>query len=454
MNILGLTIGRTKTLLKKFSQSPLQPLSSRGGWWSIIRDPFPGAWQSNQEIRLDNVLVYSAVFACTTLIAADIGKLCLRLVKQEESGIWTETENPAYSPVLRKPNRFQVTQKFIEQWITSKLIHGNAYVLKERDQRGVVVAMYVLDPTRVIPLVATDGAVYYELRRDDLSGLAEENVTVPASEIIHDTMVALFHPLVGVSPIYACGTAALQGLAIQNNSQKFFTNGSTPGGVLTAPATISADTADRLKAYWEANYTGDNIGKVAVLGDGLTYEAMTVNAVDAQLIEQLKWTGETVCTCYHVPAYMIGIGPPPPYANVEPLVQQYYSQCLQSLIVSIEAHLDSGLQLKAPFGTEFDVNDLIWMNSDQKTTAAGKAISSGMAPNEVRQRYYQLPPVPGGEMPYLQEQNWPLRLLAARELPERVPTAPAPVDTDEPMNEEAALTLLLTKSADAGLLAA
>lgn len=457
MTILGLTIARTKTLQKGLQ---LQPLNSRGGWWSIVKEPFLGAWQTNQDIRLDSVLVYSAVFACTTLIAADIGKLCLRLVQRDDNGIWSEVESPAFSPVLRKPNRYQTTQKFIEQWIVSKLIHGNTYVLKERDQRGVVIAMYILDPTRVTPLVATDGAVYYELRRDDLSSLPQEQVTVPASEIIHDTMVALYHPLLGVSPIYACGVAALQGLAIQNNSQKFFTNGSSPGGILTTPNTIPQDVADRLKAYWETNYGGDNIGKVAVLGDGLTYEAMSVNAVDSQLIEQLKWTGETVCTCYHVPPYMVGIGPPPPYANVEPLVQQYYSQCLQSLIVSLEAHLDYGIELHRnpnKFGTEFDINDLIWMDSATKTKSAGESIRSGMSPNEVRQRYYGLGPVPGGEQPYLQEQNWPLRLLSARELPARQPTPPAPVaqpDDEPPMNEEAALALLLTKSAEAGLLAA
>ena len=112
-------------------------------------------------------------------------------------------------------------------------------------------------------------SVYYELKRDDFSGLPTDRLAVPASEIIHDTMVALYHPLIGVSPIYACAVAALQGLAIQNNSQKFFANGSTPGGVLTAPGVISQETADRLKAYWETEYTGDNVGKVAVLGDGL-----------------------------------------------------------------------------------------------------------------------------------------------------------------------------------------
>jgi HK97 family phage portal protein len=395
----------------------LQPLSGRGGWWSIISEPFMGAWQRNLEIRTENVLTYSAVFGCVTLIAADVAKLGLWLVEELKEGIWTRTSSASFSPVLRKPNRYQTRIKFIEQWITSKLLHGNTYVLKQRDQRGVVVALYVLDPTRVTPLVSTDGAVYYELRRDDLSGLPQEApITVPAREIIHDTMVALFHPLIGVSPIYACGTAALQGLSIQSNSSKFFSNGSQPGGVLTAPGTIEDTTAARLKAYWEAEFSGDNVGKVAILGDGLKYEAMAVSAVDSQLIEQLKWTGETVCTCFHVPAYMVGIGPPPPYANVGPLLQQYYSQCLQSLIACLELSLDEGLELPKPFGTEFDLDDLIWMDAGSRTKAAADGIGSGgLSPDEARKKYYGMGPVAGGDSPYLQQQYFSLKALAERD---------------------------------------
>ena len=285
MNILGLTIRRTKAGYEisrtKAIPQPLSTLSGRGGWWSVVREPFMGAWQTNQDIRTDTVLTYFAVFACTTLIASDIAKLCLRLVQQDSNGIWTETDSAAFSPVLRKPNHYQTIIKFLEQWVVSKLIHGNTYVLKERDARGVVTAMYILDPTRVIPMVAQDGSVWYELKRDDLSGLPNEAFTVPAREIIHDTMVALYHPLIGVSPIYACGLAATQGLAIQSNSQKFFSNGSNPGGVLTAPGAIAQETADRLKAYWDTSFSGDNYGKVAVLGDGLKYEGLVVNAVDS-----------------------------------------------------------------------------------------------------------------------------------------------------------------------------
>jgi HK97 family phage portal protein len=416
----------------------LLPLSGRGGWWSVLRESFLGAWQRNVDVNMDTVLTYFAVFACVTLIASDVAKLSLRLVEQDSNGIWTETESPAFSPVLRKPNRFQTIIKFVEQWIVSKLIHGNTYVLKQRDNRGVVVALYVLDPTRVTPLVAPDGGVYYELRRDDLSGLQKETVTVPAKDIIHDTMVALYHPLIGVSPIYACGVAAMQGLTIQGRSNTFFANGSRPGGVLTAPGNIEQATADRLKAYWDENFGGDNAGKVAVLGDGLTYEGMTQNAVDSQLIEQLKWTAENVCSTFHVPPYMIGVGPPPPYANIEPLLQQYYSQCIQSLLTNFETCLDEGIGIAQKidgrqFGTEFDIDDLIWMDTATKTKAALDSIgSAAMSPDEARKKYFGLGPIKGGQSAYMQQQNYSLEALAERDrnnpfAPKPTPGPPVPL---------------------------
>lgn len=429
MQFLGLTIARTRTLREALSPISSSGGASRssGGWMPVVREPYTGAWQQNVEITADTALSYYAVFACVTLISSDIGKLRLRLVAKDADGIWTETDNSAYSPVLNEPNRYQTTNKFIEQWMTSKLVHGNTFVLKERDLRGVVKALYILDPTRVTPLVAPDGSVYYQLSRDDLSGLSGQDVTVPASEIIHDLMVALFHPLVGVTPLYACGVSAQQGLTIQSSSNRFFATGSRPGGVLIAPGAISDENATRMKDYWETNFSGQNVGKVAVLGDGLKYEPMTISAVDAQLIDQLKWTAETICSAYHVPPYMVQIGPPPPYANVEPLVQQYYSQCLQALITAVEVSLDKGLELARPYGTEFDIDDLIWMDAATRTKAAHEAISAGaLSPNEARKKYFAVGPVPGGDSPYLQQQYYSLEALAARDNP-AVPSVPPSV---------------------------
>jgi len=426
------TITRTKGL-------QLAPLSGRGGWWPVsIAEPFLGAWQRDLSISMDTVLTYSTVFACETLIMSDLGKLCLRLVEKDGDGIWVETENPAYSPVLRKPNRYQNTSQFVETWTASKLNSGNTYVLKQRDGRQVVTAMYPLDPTKVTPLVTPQGAVYYELKRDDLSGLSAERLIVPASEMIHDRFNCLFHPLMGLSPIFACAVAARQGLAIQNNSSKLASNGSIPGGVLTAPGAIKDETALRLKAYWDSNFTGANVGKVAVLGDGLKYEAMAHTSVEMQLVEQLNMSSVAVCSAYHVPPYMVDVGPAPPYSNAEPIIQKYYNQCLQTLMKAIEDSLDEGLSLGPPnnkFGTEFDPDDLIWMDATAKAKAAQDGIGSGgMSPNEARKRYYALGPVTGGDSPMVQQQYYSLAALAERDaskpFAKPAPATPPAVEED------------------------
>ena len=447
MRLFGFEISRAPR--PSVSLSP--PAGTLGnGWFPVVRESFTGAWQQNAPpVTAPNALAYFAVYGCVTLIATDIGKLGLRLVAKNADGIWEETTNPAYSPVLRKPNRYQTIVKFVEQWITSKLTAGNAYVLKQRDARGVVSALYVLDPWRVTPLIAPDGAVYYGLKRDDLTGVADgltpgQDLIVPAREIIHDPMVTLFHPLVGVTPLFACGQAASQGLTIQTKSEQFFRGGSHPGGVLTAPGEIGEDQAQRIKTYWEENFTGANSGRVAVLGKGLKYEAMTVNAADAQLIEQLNWTAQQVCTCYHVPPALLDLGATASVTDLEALLQKYHSQCIQSLLTNFETSLDEGLDTGTTLGTEFDIDDLIWMVTATKVKAAAESIGAGaLSPDEARRKYFGLGKVQGGDTPYMQQQNFSLRALAKRDAddpfskPAPAPPA-APADTPPAADEAAA----------------
>lgn len=414
---------------------------NRTGWFRVF-ESFAGAWQQNVTVDRDLVLSYHAVYACMTLIAADIAKLRIKLVQQDpETSIWTEIRNSAYSPVLRKPNPYQNRIQFMENWVLSKLIRGNTYVLKVRDNRGVVVQMFVLDPTRVTPLVADSGEVFYQLMIDNMSGIQAE-VTVPAREIIHDRMNCLFHPLVGTSPIFAAGVAATQGIRIQDNSAQFFGNHSQPGGILTAPGAISDETAARLKEAWESGYTGKNAGKVAVVGDGLEYKPMAISAHDSQLIEQLRWTAEVVCSTFHVPPYKIGIGQMPTYNNIQSLNVEYYSQCLQKLIEDAELCLDEGLQTKEGVGTEFDLKGLLRMDSVTQMEMLDKGIKAGLLSPDEGRADLDLKPVPGGNTPYLQQQNYSLAALAKRDAqedpfgtakppqPEPVPEPPAN-DNDE-----------------------
>lgn len=385
-----------------------------GGWFSVIKESYPGAWQQNVELRRDTVLAYHAVFACITLITGDIAKMPAQYKRKGNNGIWRDADDKVISPLLAKPNGIQTRIQFIENWITSKLTRGNAYILKIRRTDGTVRELRVLDPDRVMPLVSDDGAVFYQLMADNITGITE-SVTVPAREIIHDRFNCLFHPLVGLSPIFACGIAAAQGHHIQTTNANFFKNGGKPAGIITIPGSISSDKIREIKQAWEAGYTGENSGKTAVLADGMSYTPLTVTASDAQVVEQLKLTAEIICSVFHIPLYKVGLGSTPTYNNIEALDQQYYSQCLQVLIESIELLLEEGLNLAANQSIEFDLNTLLRMDSSARYKAHSESIGGGwLAPNEAR-RKENLPPISGGDSPYLQQQNFSLEALARRD---------------------------------------
>ncbi len=409
--------------------------SSRGGWWPVIRESFTGAWQRSIVSSVDDALVNPTFWSCVTLIAGDVAKMRVKLMQEDADGIGTEISSPAYSPVLTKPNHYQNRIQFYLYWILCKLTRGNTYALKERDNRNVVTGLYLLDPTRCQPVLGPTGDVYYALGQDVLSGIDEARVIVPAREIIHDRMYTVYHPLVGLSPVFACGHAALLGTQIVRNTTKLFQNGTRLGGVLTAPGHIPVEVVERIEKYWKDNYRGEeNIGAIPVLGDGLGFSAPPMmNAVDAQLIDQLKWGDEKICSTFHVPPYMVGVGPMPSYNNIESLNQQYYAQCLQIIVESLELCLDEGLEFSnSSYGTEMDLDGLLRMDSATKMTTAKEGVQGGiLAPNEARKRFNLLP-VDGGNTPYLQQQQFSLAALDARDKAAPAPTSQSPTQTALP----------------------
>jgi HK97 family phage portal protein len=198
-----------------------------------------------------------------------------------------------------------------------------------------------------------------------------------------------------------------------------------------APGAISDETAKKLEEHWNTMFSGpDNIGKVAVLGDNLKYEKMEVmSAVDAQVIEQLKWDDEKIAATFHVPGYMVNVGQPPTGDGYEARQQQYYSQACQVLIEAMELCLAEGIGADvAGYDVEYDLEALVRMDAATKMKLTVDGIKGGIfTPNEGRQRW-NLPPIKGGDTVYLQEQDHSLSWLAERDALGPPPVVkPAPV---------------------------
>lgn len=396
-----------------FRKKSLIDVSNQGGWSPImgVHEPYMGAWQYGNELKRTDLTHFHAVFACVSLIATDIGKLRIR-TKSIQDGVLLPAKSRSQA-ILSHPNKHQTWQQFVENWVSSKLLRGNAYILKQRDLFGEVWQLWVLNPDRVKVLVSDTGEVFYQISTDKLYGLTE--TTVPASEIIHDRFNCFYHPLVGLSPLTACGISVGLGLSIQDGSKTLFGNNSRPSGILSVPTDIDQAKANKVKSDWQKAYSGVNRGGIAVLGSGAKYEPIAMSATDSQALEQLKMSGETVCSVFHVPAFKVGMGEAKAGQKVSDLNEIYYSDCLQHYIEAIENLLDEHLDLETGVECEADLSPLIRMDSTSQIMYLKEGTMSGIfSPNEARATL-GLPPVAGGESPLMQQQNYSLSALARRD---------------------------------------
>lgn len=183
------------------------------------------------------------------------------------------------------------------------------------------------------------------------------------------------------------------------------------------------------------------MGKTAILGGDLKYTPLSMKADEMEIIRHLEMTAEMVCSTFHVPPYKIGIGATPAYNNVQALNLEYYNSALHRPIEDVELCLDEGLEFKRNSndevvdGVEFDLTGLLRMDTKTQVEVLGEGVLKAIyAPNEAR-KLLNIKPTPGGDTPFLQQQMWPIQVLADRTIEDLEPVKEEVVE-EEPQESE------------------
>lgn len=144
-----------------------------------------------------------------------------------------------------------------------------------------------------------------------------------------------------------------------------------------------------------------------------------MSAEQSQLVEQLKLSDEDIARAFTMPLEKVNLAP----TNAEKaefVQRRYHADCLQRRLVKTEAALTEGLELPNVSGRTlrvwFERDDLLEMDTLTRIEAAERGIRAGLSPNEARVRWLDVGNTPGGDTPFLQQQNWPIELLAQRDL--------------------------------------
>ena len=355
---------------------------------------------SGKPVTLDAAIRQSTVFACVLVLTETIAALPLHVYKRlpDRGGKEIDSDHQLYGVLHTAPNPFMTSFAFWQAMIAGCLFHGDAYALIDGTSKAR--QLYVLHPPAVKPIMRPDG-LWYEVRSPNGRDVA----LYEASEVIYIPGLTLTG-YSGISTILRAAREAV-GLAIasEEHSSKFFQNGARVGGVLSTDGVLDKAARDRIKSAWAESQSGvANAYKTAVLEQGLKYQPIGMQSDHAQLLETRRFQVEEVCRVFRVPPVFAGDYTRSTFANTEQQDLHFSKHTITPWCVKIERELARKLFANDPTHfAEFNLDGLQRGDFQARVNGSSRGIQSAMfTPNEVR-GWFNLAPMPGGDMLYLQQ---------------------------------------------------
>ncbi len=286
-------------------------LERRSANWSIseldwLMERFLGGatLATGKALSTTETLQIDTVHACVSLLADATASLPLHLYRRlpKGQGRARAFDHPVYSLLHDIPNPEMTAYVYKETIVGHLALWGNHYSYIEYDDRGVnVVALWPLRPDRMQISRGEDKQLHYLYRLP--SGEQRE---LMRSEVFHIPYLS-FDGVLGMAPVEMARQSIGLAQAQEEYAARFFGSSANPGGILTHPKTLTDGARDRMKASWESLHKGlERSHRVAILEEGVTWQAIGIPPEQAQFLESRKYSVEAIARIFRVPLHMIG----------------------------------------------------------------------------------------------------------------------------------------------------
>ena len=357
---------------------------------------FFGSTSSGKAVNERTALQTTAVYACVRILAETIASLPLHTYRYTDRGKEKALEHPLYYLLHNEPNAEMTSFVFRETLMSHLLLWGNAYDQIIRDGRGQILSLYPLLTDKMTVDRAASGEIIYQYRTDrGVYALRRE-------EVLHIPGLG-FDGLIGYSPIAMAKNAIGMAIATEEYGASFFANGANPGGVLEHPGVVK--DPKRVRDSWNAVYQGSgNAHRVAVLEEGMKFQAIGIPPEQAQFLETRKFQINEIARIFRVPPHMLADLEKSSFSNIEQQSLEFVKYTLDPWVIRWEMAIQKALFLpseKKQYFVKFNLDGLLRGDYQSRMTGYATGRQNGwLSSNDIREleNMNPIPPELGGDV--------------------------------------------------------
>ena len=357
-------------------------------------------YNSASSYTTERAMLLSTVYRCVEVISDSIAQLPLEPFRMDSNGYKIKfTSHPTYKLLNKEPNPRMTRFDFIKVMVVSTLLKGNGYAYIERDNSGNAQGLHFL-PSELVTIIRPK--TLKESVSYTIAGLGK----VESCNMIHIKNFS-YDGIEGVSTLrHARNTL---GLALDSDAHAagFFKGGANLAGILKSETNLNAKQKDDLKRSWQMAFspaTGTPNG-VAVLEGNLSFQPITVNPTDAQLLETRQFNVVDICRFFGVSPVKAFDLTKSSYSTVEATNLSFLTETLSPLLEKIELEFERKLYKpseKDSIDVRFDTATLLRADKQALASYYQTLFNIGVvSPNDIRKQL-DLPAIEGGDNTFVQ----------------------------------------------------
>ena len=344
-------------------------------------------------------MLLSTVYRCVDTISDSVAQLPLEPFRIDKEGFKVKMANhPSYKLLNYEPNREMSRFIFMKTMVVSMLLRGNAFALIERDARGNATSLTYISSEKV--------AIRKDSETGHLVDYQVNGLSIAPRDMLHFINFT-YDGIVGVSTLsHAANTLGLASDS-EANAAGFFKGGANLAGILTVNSTLTKQQATEIKQAWLQAFSPGmgNPNSVAVLQGNMDFKPITVNPVDAQLLETRKFNVVDICRFFGVTPVKCFDLTHSSYSTVEATQLAFLTDTLAPLLSKLEQEIERKLYRedeKWSIDVRFDTTVILRADKAAQASYYNTMFNLGsMSINEIR-REIDLPAIDGGDNHFLQ----------------------------------------------------
>ncbi|MFZ9979560.1 MAG: phage portal protein [Opitutales bacterium] len=398
--------------LAEFSETRNDP-----GW--LTRDDGEETGSSSSSgvrVTRNSAMSLTTVWRCVDLLTSTVAQAPRDVIVKIGSRSFPEYANrPGW---LSSPNPADPTftiSDYFAQIAASVLFDGNYFVWVYPN----VVAPQMLTPIDPARVTVKKGPLY-ELKDEQ----GKTITTLTPMEMLHGTWLRLPGQLRGISPLEALRRSIGAAIAAEDFGARFFGQGAAMSFGVEVPTQLTPEQKAELSQALRKRHQGlVNSHAIGVLTAGAKFvTGLAPTPEQAQMLATRKFSVEDLCRPFGVPPGMVGSqeAGASSYASAEAYADAFRKYAVLPLARRIEAQHDRLLELpagitdpSASMQFRFNLDWIVRADILQRYQAHAAGVTGGfLTPNEPR-AMEDLPPLPGGDRLYMQQQMVPIAQLGS-----------------------------------------